>query len=152
VLTLYSLPGFEGKTLTFPRNTVAISLSDYPLRAWTSWNNQAQSVRSIGFFAFSARGTHSARQNTPTLHLLLRAGQVLQLGTCGVAGSSTSQGDTYLRLYDARGEQAAANDDSCGGHSFIRYTVPDAGAYELRAGCFGDTACRGTVAYTFLSP
>ncbi|HEX8701422.1 MAG TPA: hypothetical protein VF815_21525 [Myxococcaceae bacterium] len=151
-LTLYSLPDFEGKTITFSQNTMIGSLSEYILGPWHSWSNASQSIRSISSFEFSARDTAGARRNTASLRVELRAGQIIQLGTCGVAGAS-GRGDTYLRLYDARGKQVAANDDLCGAHAFLSYTVPTGGdgAHELHAGCFGDTECGGTVAYTFFA-
>ncbi|HYO73704.1 MAG TPA: serine protease, partial [Archangium sp.] len=104
-----------------------------------------------GSFAFSASNTNSAQQSTVNKSVTLAAGQVIKLGTCSVAGASGT-GDTYLRLYGPAGTQVGANDDGsgCGTLSYLTYTVPAsaAGAYQLRAGCYSNNSCSGTVAYT----
>jgi hypothetical protein len=70
------------------------------------------------------------------------------VGTCGLEGSAT-QGDTYVRLDGASGSEVAANDDACGGRgSSLSYTAPTDGTLRIRAGCYHDTACGGTVAWT----
>lgn len=102
-----------------------------------------------GAYAYSATDTASANQNTVNEALFLKAGQVINLGTCGVPGASGS-GDTYLRLFGPDSMQAAANDDACGGAlSNVLFTVPAGreGSYEIRSGCFGSSSCSGTVAY-----
>ena len=102
-----------------------------------------------GSFAYSASNTSSATQNTVNEALLLKAGQVINLGTCSVPGSAGT-GDTLLRVYGPDSQQAAANDDACGGAlSNVLFTVPAGreGSYQIRGGCFGSGSCTGTVAY-----
>ena len=101
-----------------------------------------------GSFSYTASNTNSAQQNTTNQTIALTAGQILTIGTCGVSGA-TFTGDTYLRLRDPAGVQVAANDDACSGMaSRIVYTAPAAGNYEIRAGCYSNTSCTGTVAWT----
>jgi hypothetical protein len=98
-------------------------------------------------FAYSASNTNSAQQNTTNRTLILNAGDTLEVGTCNLTGAAAS-GDTYLRLFGVGGAEVASNDDSCGGvASFIRYTVPTSGTYEVRAGCFSANSCSGTVVF-----
>lgn len=102
-----------------------------------------------GSFWYSASDTGSATQYTVNQPLTLRAGQVINLGTCGVSGASGT-GDTYLRLYGPDSELAVANDDGCNGAlSNILFTVPSGreGSYEIRGGCWSSGSCSGTVAY-----
>ncbi|WNG50556.1 trypsin-like peptidase domain-containing protein [Archangium minus] len=100
-------------------------------------------------FTFSATNTNSAQRSTVNKDVALKAGQVIKLGTCTVSGA-TGTGDTYLRLYGPAGTQVASNDDTCGTLSYLSYTVPAnaAGTYQIRAGCYSNTSCSGTVAYT----
>ena len=151
VVTIYDQPGFAGNSQTFGPGLFFIRLSHFPLEL-SSWSNSPRSIRSTSYFSFEGRDTSNARRNGRSAVLMLQAGQVLHAGTCGLPGAS-GEGDTYLRLYDAQGNEVAANDDSCGGLSFVSYAVPaDAGGpYQLRVGCFGETPCRGTVAYSFFS-
>ena len=102
-----------------------------------------------GSFNFSATSTNSAQQNTVNQDVSAAAGQVIDVGTCGVAGASAT-GDTYLRLYGPAGSQVASNDDSCSLASRITYTVPAGagGTYQIRVGCYSNNSCSGTVAYT----
>ncbi len=102
-----------------------------------------------GSFDFNASNTNSAQQNTINQDVTLSAGQVLDVGTCGVAGASAT-GDTYLRLYGPAGSQVASNDDSCSLASRITYTVPAGagGTYQIRVGCYSGNSCSGTAAYT----
>jgi hypothetical protein len=97
-------------------------------------------------FSYSTSFTNSATVNTADFYFTLSAGTTITLGTCGVNGASGS-GDTYLRFFDPSGVQVAVNDDACGALSNFSYTVPVSGTYLLRAGCFGNTACSGTVGY-----
>jgi hypothetical protein len=151
VVTIYDEPGFAGNTQTFGPGLFFIDLSHYPLEL-SSWSNNTRSIRSTSYFSFEGHDTSSARRNVRSAVLTLQAGQVLHFGTCGLPGAS-GEGDTYLRLYDAQGNEVAANDDSCGGLSFVSYAVPAGagGPHELRVGCFDDTRCGGTVAYSFFS-
>lgn len=114
-----------------------MSLGTYA-KAWTNSANQ-------GYEHFTVPGG------------ALVVGQRLRLSTCGdaVGGltGASGAGNTYLRLFDPSGNEVAENDDAspagpCGTLSTIDFTIPTGGAgvYTLRAGCFGATACRATVA------
>jgi len=110
----------------------------------------AYSITSGGAISYSAVNTNSATQNTANFNISLEVGQTITLGTCGVPGGSGS-GDTFLRLFDASNLNVASGDDappSCGLLSNLSFTAPQAGVFQLRAGCFSNTACNGTVAYT----
>lgn len=107
-----------------------------------------------GFVAspsYSTSNTNGALFNTANYNVNLFAGETLTIGTCGLAGASSS-GDTFLRLYDPFGAEVAANDDACGAASKIVYAAPMSGTYQLRAGCFANNACSGTLAYSFSGP
>ncbi|HLM46115.1 MAG TPA: hypothetical protein VK458_19750, partial [Myxococcaceae bacterium] len=96
---------------------------------------------------FSASNTNSAQQNTVNRTFTLKAGDKLEVGTCNLTGA-TATGDTYLRLFGTSATQVAFNDDSCGGvASYIQYTAPTTGSYELRAGCYSGNSCSGTVIF-----
>jgi hypothetical protein len=97
--------------------------------------------------SFNLTNTNSAQQNTANSNVTLTAGQVLKLGTCTVPGSSGT-GDTLLRLFGPAGTEVAMNDDACGTLSYLAYTVPTSGTYQIRAGCYSNQSCSGTVAYT----
>ncbi|MFP2911505.1 trypsin-like serine peptidase [Pyxidicoccus sp. 3LFB2] len=98
-------------------------------------------------FTFNATNTNSAQQNTTNHNVVLAAGKTLNFGTCTVPGA-TGTGDTYLRLYNAAGQQVASNDDACGVLSFASFKATTAGTYQIRAGCYSSNTCSGTVAYT----
>ncbi|MCE9667060.1 VWA domain-containing protein [Myxococcus stipitatus] len=107
-----------------------------------------------GSFAFTAANTNNGTVNTFNSKVYLRPGQRVQMGTCGVAGSS-GLGDTILRLFGpgAQPTQLVVNDDACGGSlSNFSYAVPTtiAGESEVRVGCFATTSCSGTVAYQLI--
>jgi len=101
-----------------------------------------------GFFSYSAGNTNNANNGYTTQGLTLVEGQRLQLGTCGVQGASGT-GDTYLRLFQSPGPQVAYNDDGCGLLSNIQFLVPwgKAGEHQVRAGCYSNGSCNGTVSY-----
>ncbi|WP_141591636.1 trypsin-like serine protease [Myxococcus sp. AB056] len=99
-------------------------------------------------FTFSATNTNSAQQNTTNVSVTLAAGQTLSFGTCTLP-QATGTGDTYLRLYNtATNTQVAANDDSCSLLSYVSFTAPAAGTYQMRVGCYSSGSCSGTVAYS----
>ncbi|QDE87955.1 serine protease [Myxococcus xanthus] len=99
-------------------------------------------------FTFSATNTNSAQQNTTNVSVTLAAGQTLSFGTCTLP-QATGTGDTYLRLYNtATNTQVAANDDACSRLSYVSFTAPSAGTYQMRAGCYSSGSCSGTVAYS----
>jgi hypothetical protein len=114
-----------------------------------AWTLETPPAPTRGSFSYNASNTQSAQQNTVNQDLVLAAGKTLSFGTCTVAGASGT-GDTYLRLYNAAGQQVTANDDRCGSLSYGTYVVPAGagGTYQLRAGCYGSSTCGGTVAYT----
>ena len=99
-------------------------------------------------FTFNATNTNSAQQNTTNVSVTLAAGQTLSFGTCTLP-QATGTGDTYLRLYNtATNTQVAANDDSCSLLSYVSFTAPAAGTYQMRVGCYSSGSCSGTVAYS----
>ncbi|MFY0582657.1 trypsin-like peptidase domain-containing protein [Cystobacter fuscus] len=100
-------------------------------------------------YTYTASNTNNAQRNTVNKLFTLAAGDVLEVGTCGLEGA-TGSGDTFLRLENAAGSEVAHNDDSdmCGNaNSYIKYIVPSAGAYTVRAGCFDNGGCGGTVVW-----
>ncbi|MGZ3457933.1 MAG: hypothetical protein ACXU86_05430 [Archangium sp.] len=102
-------------------------------------------------FTYSANKTNSAQQNTVNRIFTLNAGDLLEVGTCNLPGA-TATGNTYLRLFGATGTQLAENDIYCDGvGSFIQYTAPTSGTYELRAGCSAYEACSGTMVFRVTS-
>jgi hypothetical protein len=106
-----------------------------------------------GAFAYSAINTNSAMINTANRNVYLRPAQNILFGTCGVAGAFGT-GDTYLRLFNRSSTQVAFSDDGCGLLSRISYTVPAgaAGLHQIRAGCFINGSCGGTVPYFIIQP
>lgn len=102
-----------------------------------------------GTRTYSASSTTSATRNTFNWELILLEGQRLSLGTCGVTGAS-GFGDTFLRLHGPLGQLVAEDDDACGRLSYFVYVVPPgaSGTYLVRAGCFSEGSCSGTVAWT----
>jgi hypothetical protein len=99
-------------------------------------------------FTYSAINTNSAQTGTTDRQILLAAGQTLTIGTCGVAGS-TASGDTYIRLLNSTNSQVMESDDACGGvGSNFSFTALKKETFTVRAGCFANSACSGTVAWT----
>lgn len=98
-------------------------------------------------FAFSGRSTTNATRSTANQTVTLRRGQTLTAGTCQLAGA-TGKGDTFVRIANAGSlTSVALNDDACGQLSFVRFVAPADGDYVIRAGCYANTACSGTVAW-----
>lgn len=100
---------------------------------------------------FTASNTQSATVGTTDVTVSLEAGQVLTVGTCGVAGAYATN-DTYLRLLSATGEEIFSNDDACkGSGSNIRFKVPPCGGgtYIIKVGCFENGSCGGRLGYTY---
>jgi len=96
---------------------------------------------------FSASNTNSATLNAPTCRIYACPGNSLTLSACDTDGGSCA-GDQNFRLFDASNTQIAASDDSCGSCSKIVYSVPSTVAcqvYTLNEGCYGNSACSGTV-------
>jgi hypothetical protein len=114
-------------------------LQDYPFHL---------AVTCPSTYTFSATNTNSAQQNTGNQSVTINAGQIITLGTCGVAGASFT-GDTYLRLFGPALTQVAANDDACGGlGSNLSYAATVTGTYQIRTGCYSSGSCSGTLAWT----
>jgi hypothetical protein len=105
------------------------------------------------YFTYTARDTTSATRNTTDRSVLLEAGQLLEVSTCTTTMPGTqSTGDSYLRLFSPSNTQVDENDESpdcTDGSSSMRYTVPAGagGTYVIRAGCFAENVCSGTVGY-----
>jgi hypothetical protein len=101
---------------------------------------------------YSAVNTRDATRNTANFPISLKAGDGIVFGTCGVKGASTApypHDDTFLRLYTTTTPAAEAtfSDQACNSNgSRIIYVAPTAGTYEIRAGCWADSECGGTVA------
>jgi len=99
---------------------------------------------------FSKTSTNNASTNTSDYSVYLMSGQIFSVGTCGIAGASSS-GDTFLRLRGTSGAELDFNDNSCGGlGSNISYAVPATGTYNIKAGCAGTLTCSGTVTWSTL--
>ncbi|MDX2012393.1 MAG: serine protease [Myxococcaceae bacterium] len=97
--------------------------------------------------AYQGRLTANATRNTADQVVTLRRGQTLSAGTCGVPGA-VGTGDTFVRVVSSATRRTVAqNDDGCGRLSFLRFVAPADGDYVLRAGCYADTACTGTLAW-----
>ena len=97
---------------------------------------------------YSASNTNSATQNTVDQTIYMCSGSTVTFDLCGCSG------DTYLRLYNTAGSQAAYDDDSgCGLCSaFSYYTGAEAcQTYVLKQGCYDSGSCGGTVAVTVTS-
>ncbi|RKG98928.1 serine protease [Corallococcus carmarthensis] len=114
-----------------------------------AWEITQGSAATQGSFAFDVSNTANATTGTANGDVTLQAGQSLSFGSCGVAGASGT-GDTVVRLFNAAGQQVTFNDDACGSLSHAAYTAPASagGTYQIRVGCFGSSACSGTVAWT----
>jgi hypothetical protein len=105
-------------------------------------------------FSYAAANTSNAAVNTTAQQIVLGLGQTLTIGTTDVPGSSAN-GDTYLILrypnkWPYNMGVAAVNDDA---HppargSLITFTAPTTGTYTIAAGCWSNTSCSGTVAWT----
>jgi hypothetical protein len=106
------------------------------------------STTPAGLFSYSVSNTSSALINTINRPIALTAGQRLTVGTCQMVGASFN-GDTFLRLVDGATTEVAQSDDSiCGLGSLLTFTAPTTGTFTVRAGCFSQGACSGTVSWT----
>jgi len=102
--------------------------------------------------------TFSAGGNPYSLRgsVYLEPGATIDYGTCMLPGSSAVS-DTTVDLYGPYFNEYGYNDDgggSCGFASHATYTTPPltGGRYTFRPGCYLDTACSGTIAYTVSGP
>lgn len=103
-----------------------------------------------GSYSFLGQNTAGATTNTTDWTVMVSSGQTLSLGTCGVAGAAGT-GDTFVRLLEyASGNEVAVSDDgpACGLLSNLSFTPTQGGMYRIRAGCYSNTTCSGTLAYT----
>ncbi|ATB28199.1 Kelch repeat-containing protein [Melittangium boletus] len=159
-LRLYGVNGTEVAfnddtcgTSAFIQYTAPVS-GTYELRAGCKANTSCGGTvafnvlpaETIPSFDYAATNTNSALQATTNRTVALKTGDVLEVGTCNVPGAYAG-GDTFLRLFAANGVELMSNDDTCGTASYMRYTVPANGNYEVRAGCYGSKSCSGTVAF-----
>lgn len=95
---------------------------------------------------YNAANTNSATQNTVGIPFSMNAGQTVTLGTCGLFGDMNEGTDTFLRLVSPQGQELAFNDDACNGFgSNISFVAATSGTFFVRAGCFSDKSCSGTV-------
>ncbi|MFP2908754.1 lectin-like protein [Pyxidicoccus sp. 3LFB2] len=104
------------------------------------------------YVVYTATGTYSATQGTKDTAIYLQAGQILEMGTCGLP-TAVATNDTYLRLLGPDWQEVAANDDDCKGlGSKLRYRVPACGTgnYVMRAGCSENTSCGGQMVFTVI--
>lgn len=114
---------------------------------WFICEKPSLSTSNTGTFNYSASNTAKATINTVNHTIQAFAGQIITVGTCGIAGASYS-GDTWLRINGPGGNEIASLDDSCGGvGSNISLAATQSGAYTIRAGCYSNWSCSGTVAY-----
>ena len=94
-----------------------------------------------------------AGTDVSTQELLLRTGESVMIGTCGVTGSF-AEGDTLLWLEDPSGAVVASNDDGpvrqCGKASRLDFTASTEGLYRIRLGCAGGSPCQGSIAVSRL--
>lgn len=96
---------------------------------------------------FQKAFTNSSTINYQVCEIFVAPSTRLNIRTCNE--DKSCMGDTFLRLFDSRGNQLAANDDDCGYCSGIEYTFTEPHQrYEIREGCFGDAVCSGTTKIT----
>lgn len=97
---------------------------------------------------YSATSTNNANRRTENCEFYACGGDQLDISTCGDCSA-----DTYLRLYKDN-TQLGSNDDSCGVCSAFSATLPgtECGTYEVRQGCFRNTACSGTTIISGATP
>ncbi|QSQ12457.1 serine protease [Myxococcus landrumensis] len=135
--------GCRGEDITYVRPAVSDYCAVAGSQRLCGTTNPPPSIK----FNFTATNTSNATVNTTNQAVTLAAGQTIRFGTCSVDGA-TGTGDTYLRLTNSAGTSVASNDDSCGVLSFASFTATTAGTYTIRAGCYSNGSCSGTVAYT----
>ncbi len=116
-----------------------------------------------GSLSYDATNTNSGLQNTRDLNISVLKDDIIVAGTCSpTAALGTTEalpapitmerpafiGDTFLSLVSGA-VIVASNDDACGGRgSQLKFKATATGTLKLRAGCFSNTSCSGTVAYT----
>ncbi|MFP2927759.1 hypothetical protein ACLESO_21680 [Pyxidicoccus sp. 3LG] len=97
-------------------------------------------VRPANSFVYHTGKTDNAQQHTVDRVIPLAAGDVVEVGTCGLEGA-VATGSNALRLLDAQGTQVA------GGGCYFKHRAATSGDYTLRAGCANDNSCGGTVVW-----
>jgi hypothetical protein len=165
-------PGFVRNSGVIPSTTWSSALGGYCLfQSWVNPGNPADcranmlahlpggwsagtcttyvTEQAPDAYSYSAANTAYAQANTVDRSIALGAGQMLTIGTCGVAGASVS-GDSFLRLNGPGGNEITNNDDGCSGSlgSKLSIFITQSGFYTIRAGCYSSGACSGTVAWT----
>jgi hypothetical protein len=102
----------------------------------------------LALFDYEASETDTATNPKTSANSFvdLYAGEAVMIGTCGIT-DSYPWGETVLRLFQPKGQEVASSDHACNGDgSKISYTPLVSDSYLLRAGCFLDNYCSGTVA------
>ena len=99
-----------------------------------------------GSFTYEASETYNGAYRFTPFDVRLKAGQQLQYGTCGVAGSSGS-GNSDLSLHAPDGSPVSGANRSCGSLVYGAHTATQTGTYQIRAGCRDRDSCSGTVAF-----
>jgi len=121
--------------------TVRVHVERPPLRHDTPGTAAARDRHELHL----QRQQHQQRHDgTTNKTVTLNAGDTIEVGTCTVTGA-TATGDTYLLLYSGS-TKVTGNDDACGQASYFKYVATAAGSFEIRAGCYSNTSCGGTVA------
>ena len=95
-----------------------------------------------GFAAVIGDGLYGSR-DVDLFSFSLVAGQQLTIDV--TARDSGSSLDSYLRIFDAAGQELAANDDSSGSwDSFLLFTAPSAGTYSAGLSGYGNSRYTAT--------
>jgi hypothetical protein len=102
--------------------------------------------------AFSVFNTADATRNFATCQIVACQGRSVQVSLCASDSYNlaTCSGDTYLRVFDATGNEIASNDNFCGACSGLTFrAAQQCGVYTIVEGCAGNGLCSGTVAVSF---
>lgn len=107
-------------------------------------------AQSKGNLSFSASNTDNATVNTIDQYYYFKAGQTISFSTCPsvLYGASNGGGLNYIRLLDRNGVEVAmyTNYNGCAEMNKTTHVAALSDYYLLRAGCFDDLYCAGTVA------
>jgi hypothetical protein len=108
--------------------------------------SHAKDINEFSCQPYSATETNQATVNYITCSFEACPGTSITASLC----DSFASGDTYLRLFNAEGNELVANDDYCGLSSNLYYDFPltassDCSTFHLRQGCYSDRACEGEV-------
>lgn len=151
--------GTTGSRLSFTSPVAAVLTVWAGCFANSACGSPTQNVVAVsrrqGGFAFSTTNTNNATTNTVNQQFFFNGGEVARVSTCGAeATGASATGDTFVRLFRNNAglfTQVATNDNAvstcgCGSSSLIKFTIPSAGFYEVRAGCALNGSCSGSVA------